>query len=139
MGRQIKFYMDEHVGRAVVRGLNHRGADVLTVRDAGLLGASDKEHLQRAFSEGRVLFTQDDDFLRLHAAGVEHAGIVYAPQGTSIGKIIRGLMLVNQLLDAHEMSGHVEYLIGTIVVVLSKGTEALGRHLRGAFSEIWDA
>jgi hypothetical protein len=46
----------------------------------------------------------------LHATGVEHAGIVYAPQGTSIGDIIRGLMLVSQLLDADEMSGHVEYL-----------------------------
>lgn len=110
MGQPVKFYTDEHVGRAVVRGLRQRGADVLTVPEAGLLGASDEEHLERARAEGRVLFTQDEDFLRLHAAGVVHAGIAYAPQGTSIGDIIRGLMLIHQLLEAEEMIGHIEYL-----------------------------
>jgi hypothetical protein len=110
MGQPIKFYTDEHVGRAVVRGLQQRGADVLTVPEAGLLGASDEEHLERARAEGRVLFTQDEDFLRLHAAGVAHGGIAYAPQGTSIGDVIRGLMLIHQLLEAEEMIGHVEYL-----------------------------
>ena len=110
MGRPVKFYTDEHVARAVARGLRQRGADVLTGPEAGLLGASDEEHLERARAEGRVLFTQDDDFLRLHAAGVAHAGIVYATQGTPIGDIIRGLMLVHQVLDAEDMMRHVEYL-----------------------------
>jgi uncharacterized protein with PIN domain len=110
MERRIRFYTDEHVGHAVARGLRHRGAEVLTVREAGLLGASDEEHLERARVEGRVLFTQDEDFLALHAAGVEHAGIVYAPQGTPVGKIIRGLMLIHQVMDPAEMRAHVEYL-----------------------------
>jgi uncharacterized protein with PIN domain len=110
MGTPVKFYTDEHAARAVVRGLRQRGADVITAPEAGLLGASDAEHLERARREGRVLFTQDDDFLRLHAAGALHAGIVYTAQGTSIGDIIRGLMLVQQILDAREMEGHVEYL-----------------------------
>ncbi len=47
MGRPVKFYTDEHVARAVVRGLRQRGADVLTVPEAGLLGASDEEHMER--------------------------------------------------------------------------------------------
>ncbi len=110
MAQTVKFYTDEHVARAVVRGLRQRGADVLTVAEAGLLGATDAEHLERARAEGRVIFTQDDDFLRLHAAGVEHAGIAYAPQGASVGAVIRGLMLIYQLLDAEDMKGHVEYL-----------------------------
>lgn len=82
MGQPVKFYTDEHVGRAVVRGLRQRGADVLTVPEAGLLGATDEKHLEHARAEGRVLFTQDEDFLRLHAARIAHAGIAYAPQGT---------------------------------------------------------
>ena len=110
MRQPIKFYVDEHVATAVVRGLRQRGADVLTVLEAGLRGAPDAEHLARAQTDGYVLFTQDDDFLRLHAAGVTHAGIAYAPQGTSVGDIIRGLMLIHQLLEAKDMQGHVEYL-----------------------------
>ncbi len=109
-GTRIRFYTDEHVARAVVRGLRQRAVDVLTVPEAGLLGASDEEHLRRARTEGRVVFTQDEDFLRLHAAGAWHAGIAYAPQGLSIGEIIRGLMLIYQVLETDDMTGHVEYL-----------------------------
>ncbi len=57
-----------------------------------------------------MLVTQDADFLRLHSAGLRHAGIVYAPQGTPVGTFIRGAMLVHLLLDADEMIGHVEFL-----------------------------
>ena len=110
MQGRIRYYTDEHVARAVVRGLRQRGVDVLTVREADLLGASDEAHLKRARAEERVLVTQDNDFLRLHAAGREHAGIAYAFQGTSTGQIIRGLMLIYQVLDPADMVGHVEYL-----------------------------
>ena len=110
MRDRIRYYADEHVAGAVIRGLRQRGVDVLSVPEAGLLGASDEEHLERAAAEGRVLLTQDDDFLRLHAHGADHAGIAYAPQGTSIGKIVRGLMLIREILDPDDMKGHVEYL-----------------------------
>ena len=62
MRQPIKFYVDEHVAMAVVKGLRQRGANVLTVLEAGLRGASDEEHLARAQADGCVLFTQDDDF-----------------------------------------------------------------------------
>jgi len=84
--------------------------DVLTVVEAGMPGASDEEHLKRALNEGRVIFTQDDDFLRLHAAGADHAGIVYAPQQTPVKDIIRGLMVIHQVLDAEDMHGQIEFL-----------------------------
>lgn len=75
-----------------------------------MLSASDEEQLHLAAREARVIFTQDDDFLRLHAQGIEHGGIAYAPQGASIGEIIRGLMLIYQVLDADDMRSHVEFL-----------------------------
>ncbi len=106
----IRFYTDEHVSRAVIRGLRERGADVLTVPEAGLLGASDLAHVERARQEGRVVFTQDADFLRLHAEGAPHTGIVYARQGTSVSDVIRRLMLVRQALTTEEMEGHVEFV-----------------------------
>lgn len=110
MATPIRFYTDEHVSKAVIRALRRRGVDVLTAPKAGLLGANDDVHLAKANTERRVLFSQDDDFLRLHAAGIQHAGIAYAPQGTSIGDQIRGLMLIFQVLDADDMQGHVEYI-----------------------------
>jgi hypothetical protein len=41
---------------------------------------------------------------------VEHAGIVYVRQPTTIGDMIYGLMLVVEVLDSEEMKGHVEFL-----------------------------
>jgi len=110
MDEKIKFYMDEHVPTAVVTGLRLRGVDVLTTQEAGMLGASDEEHLALAASNGRVIFTQDDDLLRLHAMGIGHAGIAYVHQRTTIGDIIRGLMLIYQVLEPNDMQNHVEFL-----------------------------
>lgn len=110
MAGEIRFYTDEHVSTAVVAGLRRRGVDVLMTHEASMLSASDREHLTLALAEGRTIFTQDDDFLRLHAAGVEHAGIVYSRQRVPVGSIIRGLMLIYQLLDADDMRNHVEFL-----------------------------
>ena len=56
------------------------------------------------------MVTQDEDFLRLHAAGTKHGGIVFVLQETSVGEIIRGLMLVYQLFEKEEMLGQIEYL-----------------------------
>ncbi|MER3404413.1 MAG: hypothetical protein C4289_03950 [Chloroflexota bacterium] len=102
--------MDEHVPRAVAEGLRRRGIDVLRAQEAGMLEAADEEHLALALREGRVVVTQDADFLRLHAAGRAHTGIVYAPQGTPIGAIIRGLMLIHDVLGPEDMVNHVEFL-----------------------------
>ena len=57
-------------------------ADVTTTPDAELQGADDLAHIAYALGEARVIFTQDDDFLRHHHAGVPHAGIVYSRQGS---------------------------------------------------------
>lgn len=92
------------------RGLHQRGVDAVAVSEVGMLGASDAEHLAYALRTQRVLFTQDADFLRLAAAGVPHAGIVYAPQGKAIEEIIRGLMLIYQILEGEEMTERIEYL-----------------------------
>jgi predicted nuclease of predicted toxin-antitoxin system len=110
VARKVSFYTDEHVSRAVIQGLRHRGIDVLTVPEAGLMGASDEEHLSRALQESRVIFTQDDDFLRLAAAGHPHAGIVYAPQHSSVREILHGLLMVYEVLGAEEMAGQVEFV-----------------------------
>ena len=107
---EIRYYADEHVAKAVVTGLRLRGVDALAVPETGLLGSDDDVHLAFALAQQRVIFTQDDDFLRLAAQGRSHAGIVYAPQQTSVGHIIRGLLLIHHVLSAEEMMGTIEFL-----------------------------
>lgn len=107
---KIRYYTDEHVSRAVIVGLRQRGVDVLSVPEANKLGASDEAHLTFTFAEKRVLFTHDADFLRLASSGIEHAGMVYAPQPTPVGEIIRGLMLIYQVLDSEDLINRIEYL-----------------------------
>jgi predicted nuclease of predicted toxin-antitoxin system len=86
----IRFHFDEHVSFALTAALRHREIDVTTARDAGLIAAEDTRHLAFTAAAGRVLVTQDVDFLRLHAEGVPHAGIVYCQQQSkSIGELLR--------------------------------------------------
>jgi Domain of unknown function (DUF5615) len=51
MAQRIKFYTDEHVSKAVIRALRKRGVDVLSSPEAGLLSATDEEHLEKAASK----------------------------------------------------------------------------------------
>lgn len=73
-------------------------------------GAPDEEHLALGVREGRTIFTQDADFLRMHASDHPHHGIVYAPQQTPTGVIVRGLMLIYEVLSPEEMAGRVEFV-----------------------------
>ena len=77
----LRLHLDENVDHAVAQGLRLRGMDVTTTTDANLIGATDDQQLSFALRENRVIFTQDQDFLRHHQAGSEHAGIVYSRQG----------------------------------------------------------
>jgi len=108
---RIRFQLDEHVAPAIARALRQRGIDAITVHEADLLGASDAQLLAHANAEGRVVVTQDDDFLRLHHQQQPHAGITYCKQGTrTIGQIIGSLVLIYDVLEPSEMAGHAEYL-----------------------------
>jgi hypothetical protein len=106
----IRLYMDEHVPMAVTAALRRRGIDVIRAQDAGLHPADDQVHLEFATRVGRVMVTQDADFLRLHAAGVHHAGIAYAPQQTPVAYLTRMLTLLLDVLKPEEMIDHVEFL-----------------------------
>jgi len=111
MPKTIRFHLDENCNRAIADGLRRRGVVVTSTPEAGLLRATDEVQAAYALAEGRVIFTQDRDFLRLHAAGTAHLGIAYCDKDTlSIGEIISGLVLIWEVYDPGEMVGRVEYL-----------------------------
>jgi Domain of unknown function (DUF5615) len=105
----MQFHLDEHVDPAIAHVL--RGIDVTTTADAELISAPDESHLNFAQREGRVIFTNDSDFLRYASIDAHHSGIAYcARNARSIGHIVRHLCLMHDCLEADEMRGKVEYL-----------------------------
>jgi|APFre7841882724_1041349.scaffolds.fasta_scaffold333574_1 predicted nuclease of predicted toxin-antitoxin system len=59
--------MDVHVPKVLTDALRRHGLDVLTSQEDGTTRADDPDLLARATALGRVLFTQDQDFLRIAA------------------------------------------------------------------------
>lgn len=106
----VRYYLDEHVSRAIEHGLQQRLIDAVRAFSAGNQGADDAAHLAYATELGRVVYTNDTDFLRLHALGNSHAGIVYAPVGISVREAVEGLAVIHQVLSAEEMQNHVGFL-----------------------------
>jgi predicted nuclease of predicted toxin-antitoxin system len=107
----IRFHLDENAPVAVALGLRQRGIDVTTSQEVGLLGASDQEPLAYATGEGRIIFTQDSDFLIIAAQVTAHPGIIYARNNSrSIGQIVQALELIHGVLTVEEMRGHIEFL-----------------------------
>ena len=111
MPRTIRFHLDEHVSHAVAQGLRRLGVDVTTTTDAGLLGSGDPEQMAYRIAQGRVIFSEDDDFLALASTGQRHAGLVYCHQHTrSIGQIVRRLELIWEIYEPDEMRNRVEFI-----------------------------
>lgn len=107
----ISLYLDENLTPKIATQLQRRGINVVTVRDLGLLGDTDENHLARATRMGYVLVTSDTDFLKMVAGGVDHAGIVFGIQeDNSIGDWIKGLELICSVYSQDDMINHVEFL-----------------------------
>lgn len=111
MPRTIRFHLDENCPNAIAEGLRRRGIDVTTAPETGLISATDEVQAAYALAEGRVIITQDRDFLRLNAAGEPHAGIAYCDKDTkSIGEMISGLLRIWEVLEPETMVGRVQFL-----------------------------
>lgn len=75
-------FADENLIPDVVRGLRDRGFDVRTVWDDALVGRPDRDVLEVAARQGRVVLTHDLAFGRSAIrAGVPFVGIVYLRPG----------------------------------------------------------
>jgi predicted nuclease of predicted toxin-antitoxin system len=107
----IRFHLDEHCANLVANALRQYGFDVITPDGVDLLSAGDPGQLAFAASEGRVMVTHDDDFLRLHAAGVAHAGIVFCHATKYTPSQMQFMLrLLGECFTEEEMRGRVEYL-----------------------------
>ena len=111
MARTIRFHLDENCGKAIAEGLRRHGIDVTTTPEAGLIGVSDETQVAYALTNGRVIFTQDGDFLGIHRAGLPHHGIAYCPmESRSVGQILQSLVDLWEILEPEDMMGQLEFL-----------------------------
>ncbi len=110
-GDKLKFYFDEGVQLAVSEQLRSQGIDAISVRSLNLLGDTDINHLMRAAEMERVLCTYDADYLRLHASGISHAGIMYAAQSkTTIGDWVRAIRQLHDETTSDLMIDQILYV-----------------------------
>jgi len=113
----LRIHLDEDAdAHALLNGLRHRGWDVTSSRERGLLGCSDEEQLTWASEQGRALYTYNaSDFCRLHSEflgqGRHHAGIIIGDQQTvSIGEELRRLIKISEAKTAADMKDQLEFL-----------------------------
>ena len=111
----MPLYMDVHVHRGITLGLRRRGIDVLTSQEDETRTLPDDLLLDRASQLGRILFSQDLDFLHetsnLLSTGKAFAGVVYAhPLRVPIGTCIADLELLAKLCTPEEIADRVIYL-----------------------------
>lgn len=81
--KRMKFLIDEDLSPSVARYLCEQLLiDAIAVRDRGLLGVSDREILEYAFNEDRIVVTANVlDFEKFAKAFEVHAGIVFIVEG----------------------------------------------------------
>jgi hypothetical protein len=113
----LKIHLDEDADAyALLNGLRHRGLDVTSSRERGLLRCLDDEQLAWASEQLRAVYTYNAaDFCRLHSEflrhGRHHAGIIIGDQQTaSIGEQIRRLIRISEARTAEEMKDALEFL-----------------------------
>ncbi len=110
----VKYYMDVHIPAGITAGLRRRQIDVATSQEDGTQEHSDESLLRRASELGRVLFSQDQDFLtiarRWQTESRHFIGLIFSSQHVSIGRIVADLDLVAHCCAEVELANNVFYL-----------------------------
>lgn len=108
---KIRFHLDEHIDPAIADALRRHGIDVTTTIQAGLRTMNDDAQLAFIRAGHRVMVSSDTDFLRFAGSNSDHPGIVFVSSSSgSIGDVIKGLVLIYEVLLPDEMAGHIEFL-----------------------------
>lgn len=97
----LRLATDEHIDRALIRGLLLRqpNLDIVRVQEAGLLGANDRDILAWTASDGRILITHDRNSIPGFAyerirAGENMPGVPIVDDQLPLGKAIDELLIL---------------------------------------------
>lgn len=99
-GRRAKFYADEDVDDSIVYVLRHKGYDVKSARERGLVRHADDFHFKRAAKLKCVLLSHDRDYLdhdRFPLSRTWGVCIVDVDRA-DIGQLARALEVIDTIL-----------------------------------------
>ena len=68
----IRFLADENIATSLVKSLRKNGFDVKDIKEEKLYGIADKEALEIAKKEDRIVITRDKDFANLLNFPLQH-------------------------------------------------------------------
>jgi predicted nuclease of predicted toxin-antitoxin system len=118
----MRLFIDEDLSPVLAGECHRAGYDATTVRDRGLLAATDRQISELCFAEDRVLVTNNaQDFMVLAQESGIHPGLIFLPLGSraemcrSISLAVREIerlaadsgttpaaLMVNSVLDVGE-------------------------------------
>ncbi len=91
----MEFVADEHVPSAVINALRSKGYDVVHAPEQYTQGDEDIDLLENCAEDGRVLLTNDRDFVRL-AEETDHSGVViYTDQQRPPREVLKAVIRVD--------------------------------------------
>jgi uncharacterized protein DUF5615 len=113
----LRFATDEHIDRALIRGLLSRqpDLDIVRIQEARLLGADDRDILAWAATDGRILITHDRNTIpgfayeRVHA-GETMPGAIILDDQLPLGKAIDELLILAVCSKDEEWRDQVVYI-----------------------------
>ncbi|MEW6739092.1 MAG: DUF5615 family PIN-like protein [Nitrospirota bacterium] len=110
----IKLYLDEMIPVDLTLILKQYNYDVLSARDAGMLGKNDLEQLVFTASQGRAILTFNiGDFTKLHRTWLEegkrHKGIIISPE-IKIAELIRLTLKLLAVTKDGEIDNQLRFL-----------------------------
>ena len=109
----LRFYFDEHIRRAVARGLMERGFEAVMAVDVDMVGKDDDtEHLPYATAHSMVMVTFDRPFAGRTMSNFDHAGLICLSENIrdDIGAISRALVDFAEQHTEEQSAGRVFWL-----------------------------
>ncbi len=109
--QKIRLYFDENMPEAVATQLASLGIDVLTTQKAERGGTGDLAQLRFATSLGRVICSQDKDFLILARTHPVHCGIVFVQhKSQKFGTMHKALRELHKKETAESMNNSLRFV-----------------------------